>query len=98
MAERPGGVAAGGPAPGRDPGSGQARGTGNRARLDRSIREFEGLLWNQVLQQMSRVRLGPDGTTAGLEFGGERPLAELLLREFAGAASSGAARAAQRAA
>jgi DNA-binding HxlR family transcriptional regulator len=42
--------------------------------------------------------LGPDGTTAGLEFGGERPLAELLLREFAGAASSGAARAAQRAA
>ena len=42
--------------------------------------------------------LGPDGTTAGLEFTGERPLAELLLREFAGAAASGAARAAQRAA
>jgi hypothetical protein len=42
--------------------------------------------------------LGPDGTPAGLEFSGERPLAELLLRDFAGAASGGAARAAQRAA
>ena len=42
--------------------------------------------------------LGPDGTPAGLEFSGERPLAELLLRDFAGAASCGAARAAQRAA
>ncbi|HYW93839.1 MAG TPA: hypothetical protein VFA95_15490 [Gammaproteobacteria bacterium] len=46
-------------------GPGQARGTGNRARLDRSIREFEGLLWNQVLQQMSRVRLGPDMLGSG---------------------------------
>ena len=42
--------------------------------------------------------LGPDGSPAGLEFSGERPLAELLLRDFAGAASGGAARAAQRAA
>jgi DNA-binding HxlR family transcriptional regulator len=42
--------------------------------------------------------LGPDGTTAGLGFSGDRPLAEALLGEFAGAASGGASRAAQRAA
>ena len=40
--------------------------------------------------------LGPDGTTTGLAFSGERPLADTLLSVFAGAAS--AARAAQRAA
>ncbi|HZB76356.1 MAG TPA: helix-turn-helix domain-containing protein [Solirubrobacteraceae bacterium] len=40
--------------------------------------------------------LGPDGTTSGLAFSGDRPLAEAVLSVFAGAAS--AARAAQRAA
>ena len=40
--------------------------------------------------------LGPDGTTGGLKFSGQRPLAETLLGSFAGAAS--AARAGQRAA
>jgi len=41
--------------------------------------------------------LGPDGTTGGLAFDGDRPLAEGLLSVFAGAAS-GATRGAQRAA
>ncbi len=30
-----------------------------RARLQQAIQEFEGMLWNQVLQQMNRVQLGP---------------------------------------
>jgi len=41
--------------------------------------------------------LGPDGSTAGLDFAGDRDLAEELLGVFAGAAAASTRRSAQRA-